>query len=237
MGITAENVAEAYGITREEQDAFAVESQRKCALAQQAGLFKDEIVPVAIKQRKGEIIVDTDEHPRPDTTPEKMAKLSAAFKPDGTVTAANASGINDGGASVLLVAEDAVPSNVDASNAVYLRDVRACGCEPKVMGIGPVGAVRRLLEKNGLSAKDIDVWELNEAFAAQSIAVLRDLTIDPARVNMNGGAIALGHPIGCTGARVTVTLIHQMKRIGARYGVAGMCIGGGMGIAGLFENR
>ena len=237
MGITAENIAEQYGISREEQDAFALESQRKCARAMQEGLFKAEIAPVKVRQRKGEVLVDTDEHPKPDTDLEKMAKLRPAFKPNGTVTAANASGINDAGASMLVVAEDAIPKGVDTSGAVYLRDVRSSGCDPRVMGLGPVGAVRKLLEKNNKRVEDIELWELNEAFAAQSIAVIRDLGIDTALININGGAIALGHPIGCTGARVLVTLIHEMRRRKARFGAAGMCIGGGMGIACLVENR
>ncbi len=237
MGITAENVAERFGITREEQDQFAFESQQKYARAFEAGRLKDEIVPVVIKQKKGETVVDKDEHPRPDTTLEKMAKLPPAFKKDGTVTAANASGINDGGAAVLLAGEDAVPKNVTLDNAAVLRDVRSCGCDPKVMGLGPIGAVRKLLDKNGLGVGDVDLWELNEAFAAQSLAVLRELGIDPTKVNVNGGAIALGHPIGCTGARVTTALIHEMKKRNARLGVAAMCIGGGMGIGCLIENR
>ncbi|MBP8131339.1 MAG: acetyl-CoA C-acetyltransferase [Candidatus Hydrogenedentes bacterium] len=237
MGITAENVAERYGITREQQDQFALESQRKYAAALEAGKFKDEIVPVVVKQKKGEVVVDKDEHPKPDTSLEKMAKLPPAFKKEGTVTAANASGINDGGSSVLLVAEDALPEGANLDHAVYLRDVRSCGCDPKVMGLGPIGAVRKLLEKNGLTVADIGLWELNEAFAAQALAVLRELDIDPANVNLNGGAIALGHPIGCTGARVTTTLIHEMKRRKARLGIAAMCIGGGMGIGCLVENK
>ncbi len=237
MGLTAENIAAQYGITREEQDAFAFDSQMKCAKAMQSGVFKEELAPVTVKQKKGETVIDTDEHPKPDTTLEKMAKLRPAFKPDGTVTAANASGINDGASSVLLVAEDALPSNINPEGAVYLRDVRSSGCNPAVMGLGPIGAVKKLLEKNSLSVADIDLWELNEAFAAQSIACIRELGIDIARVNVNGGAIALGHPIGCTGARVTTTLVHEMKRRGVRFGVATMCIGGGMGIAGLYENK
>jgi len=237
MGITAENIAEKYGITREEQDAFALASQQKCAAATAAGRFRDEIVPVPVKQRKGEIIVDADEHPKPDTSLDKMAKLRPAFKPDGTVTAANASGINDAASSVLLVAEDAVPNGVSTTGAVYLQDVRSCGCDPKYMGLGPIGAVRKLLEKNGLSVPEIDLWEMNEAFAAQAIAVNRELGVDTSKVNPNGGAIALGHPIGCTGARVTTTLIYEMCRRKSRLGVAAMCIGGGMGIAGLIERR
>ena len=237
MGITAENIAEKYGITREEQDAFAIESQRRYAEAAESGRFKDEIVPVTVKQRRKEVVIDTDEHPKPGSSLEKIAALRTAFKKDGTVTAANASGINDGAASVLVAAEDALPEGVRAENAVYLRDVRSSGCDPAYMGLGPVGAVNKILEKNGLSAGDIDLWELNEAFAAQSIAVIRDLGVDAAKVNVNGGAIALGHPIGCTGARVTTTLIHEMKRRQARYGIAAMCIGGGMGIGCLVENK
>ena len=236
MGLTAENIAEQHGISREEQDQFAFESQRKCAAAVKEGRFTNEIVGVTVKERKKEVVIDTDEHPRPDTSLEKMAALRPAFKPDGTVTAANASGINDGASSVLLVAEDAVPGNITQDNAVYLRDVRSSGCDPALMGLGPIGAVRALLEKNSLSVDDIDVWELNEAFASQSIAVIRELGVDIAKLNLNGGAIALGHPIGCTGARVTTTLIHEMKRQNARLGIAAMCIGGGQGIGCLIEN-
>jgi acetyl-CoA C-acetyltransferase len=235
MGLTAENVAAQYGITRQEQDEFAFRSQQKCGEAIRAGRFQSEITPVRIKQKKGETVIEADEHPRPDTSLEKMAALRPAFKPDGTVTAGNASGINDGAAAVLLVAEDTVPAGLCLDGAVRLIDVRSSGCNPAVMGLGPIGAVRRLLEKTGLGVADIDLWELNEAFASQSIACIRELGLDIARVNVNGGAIALGHPIGCTGARVTTTLIHEMKRRDARRGVAAMCIGGGMGIAGLVE--
>lgn len=235
MGITAENVAEMCDISREEQDQFAFESQRKCGEAAKAGRFRDEIVPVIVKQKKAEKVIEADEHPRPETTLEKMAGLPTAFRRDGTVTAGNASGINDGAAAVVLLAEEALPAGGRPAKPVYLRDVRASGCDPKVMGLGPIGAVRRLLDKNGFKKEDIGLWELNEAFAVQAIAVLRELDIDPALVNVNGGAIALGHPIGCTGARVTTTLIHEMQRRGVRYGVAAMCIGGGMGIAGLIE--
>ena len=237
MGITAESIAEQYAISREEQDAFALDSQRKCAQAIEAGRFQDEIVPVIVKSGKREVIVSADEHPRPDTDLDKMARLRPAFKKDGTVTAANASGINDAACAVLLAAEDAVSGNVDTSGAVYLRDVRSSGCDPRVMGLGPIGAVTKLLEHNNLDVADVDVWELNEAFASQSIAVVRELGIDASIVNVNGGAIALGHPIGCTGARVATTLVHEMKRRGVRYGVAAMCIGGGMGIGCLIENR
>ncbi|MFP4499511.1 MAG: acetyl-CoA C-acetyltransferase [Candidatus Hydrogenedentota bacterium] len=236
MGITAENVVEQYGLTREEQDQFAIASQEKCGAAMNAGRFNDEIVPITVKQRKGETVVDTDEHPKPGSTLEKIAGLRPAFKKDGSVTAANASGINDGAASVLVVGEDAAKS-FDTSSAVYLRDVRSCGCDPRTMGLGPIGPVRLLLEKNGLTKDDIDLFELNEAFAAQSLAVIRDLGLDMANINVNGGAIALGHPIGCSGARILTTLIHELKKRGGRYGIAAMCIGGGMGIGCLVENK
>jgi acetyl-CoA C-acetyltransferase len=237
MGITAENIADQYGITREEQDAFAADSQRKAGEAIAAGRFKDELSIVTVKQRKKELLIETDEYPRPETTAEKLAALSPAFKKDGSVTAGNASGINDGAASMIVAASDALPAGANLDRAVYLRDVRSHGCCPKTMGLGPIGAVQRLLEKNGLTVADIELWELNEAFAVQSLAVVRDLAIDPALVNVNGGAIALGHPIGCSGARIVTTLIHEMHRRGARYGVAAMCIGGGMGIGCLLERK
>jgi acetyl-CoA C-acetyltransferase len=237
MGITAENIADQYGITREEQDAFAADSQRKAGEAIAAGRFKDELSTVTVKQRKKELLIETDEYPRPETTAEKLAALSPAFKKDGSVTAGNASGINDGAASMIVAASDALPAGANLDRAVYLRDVRSHGCCPKTMGLGPIGAVQRLLEKNGLTVADIELWELNEAFAVQSLAVVRDLAIDPALVNVNGGAIALGHPIGCSGARIVTTLIHEMHRRGARYGVAAMCIGGGMGIGCLLERK
>ena len=237
MGITAENVAEKFSISREEQDAFAVNSQEKCEKAVENKMFKNEIVPVTVKQRKGELVVDADEYPKPGTTLEALGRLRAVFKKDGTVTAANASGINDGAASMLLMAEDALTEPVSRTNAVYLRDVRSSGCDPATMGLGPIGAVRKLMANNGLTVDDIGLWELNEAFASQSIAVVRELGIDIEKVNVNGGAIALGHPIGCSGARIVVTLIHEMKRRDARYGVAAMCIGGGQGIGCLLENK
>jgi acetyl-CoA C-acetyltransferase len=234
MGVTAENIAEQYGIGREEQDAFAADSQRKAGEAIAAGRFKDEITPVIVKQRRQEVSIETDEYPRPETTVEKLGALPTAFKKDGTVTAGNASGINDGAASMVVAAADAV--NISGP-AIYLRDVRSHGCCPKTMGLGPIGAVQTLLKHAGLSVGDIEVWELNEAFAVQSLAVVKDLGIDPALVNPNGGAIALGHPIGASGARIVTTLIHEMHRRNARYGVAGMCIGGGMGIACLLERK
>ncbi len=233
MGITAENIAVKYGITREMQDHFALESQQRYAAANKKDILKSEIIPVVIKQRKGEIIVEHDEHPRPDTTIEALAKLRPAFKPDGTVTAGNASGINDGAASVVLF--DGA-RNADRSQCVRIKDIVCVGCEPELMGMGPVGAVNKLLARQGMNVSNIDVWELNEAFAAQSVAVLHELRIDPAKVNVNGGAIALGHPIGASGARIVVSLIHQMKRQNAGLGIAALCVGGGMGIAILLEN-
>jgi len=232
MGITAENLAAQFGISRGEQDAFAVESHRRYAAA--AKLFGQEIVPVTIKGRKGDTVVGADEHPRPDTSVEKLAVLRPAFKPDGTVTAGNASGINDGAAAMLLATEEACPAGADAA---LVRGVATAGCDPATMGLGPVFAVRKLLSEQKLTTADIDLWELNEAFAVQSLAVLRELELDPAKVNINGGAIALGHPIGASGARILVTLFHQMKRQGAALGIAALCIGGGMGIAMLIENR
>ncbi|MCH7908894.1 MAG: acetyl-CoA C-acetyltransferase [Candidatus Hydrogenedentes bacterium] len=237
MGITAENVAEKFGISREEQDAFAVSSQEKCAKAVENRRFKSEIVPVTVKQRKGELVIDADEYPKPGTTLETLGRLRPAFKQDGTVTAANASGINDGAASMLLMAEDALTESLSTTNVVYLRDLRSSGCDPATMGLGPIGVVRKLMANNGLTIDDIGLWELNEAFASQSIAVVRELGIDIEKVNVNGGAIALGHPIGCSGARIVVTLIHEMKRRDVRYGVAAMCIGGGQGIGCLLENK
>ena len=233
MGVTAENLAAKFSISREEQDAFAAESHRRYAAA--AALFSQEIAPVTIKDRKGETIISTDEHPRPDTSAEKLGKLRPAFKPDGTVTAGNASGINDGAATVLLTAADGPLAQ--QADGVFVRDVAAAGCDPAMMGLGPVHAVRKLLDRQGLTLDDIDLWELNEAFAVQSLAVLRELKLDAAKVNVNGGAIALGHPIGASGARILVTLLHEMKRRSAGLGVAALCIGGGMGIAMLLENR
>ena len=237
MGITAENIAWKLSIDREEQDVFAISSHRRCAQAMERGLFEDEIVPVEVKGRKQTVVVAQDEHPRPDTSLDKLAKLATVFKKDGTVTAGNASGINDGAAAVMLVSADStLAESIPAGQAVRLRDIAVSGCAPELMGLGPVGATNKLLSRHGLTTNDIDVWELNEAFAVQSIAVLRELRLDPAKVNVNGGAIALGHPIGASGTRIVVTLIHQMKRQNATLGVATMCIGGGMGIAALLEN-
>lgn len=233
MGVTAENIAVKYGITREAQDRFAVESQRRYAGALKGNIFKDEIVPVTVKQRKSEMTVEQDEHPRPETTFEALSKLRPAFKPDGTVTAGNASGINDGAASMVIFDGE---RKTDISQCVRIKDIVCVGCEPELMGMGPVGAVNMLLSRQGLNIGDIDLWELNEAFAAQLLAVLNELRIDQAKVNVNGGAIAIGHPIGASGTRIVVSLIHQMKRQNAGLGIASLCVGGGMGLAILLEN-
>ncbi|MBW3533811.1 MAG: acetyl-CoA C-acyltransferase [Gemmatimonadetes bacterium] len=236
LGETAEVVAEEFGITREEQDAFALESQRRTAAATGAGRFDDEIVPVEVPRRRGEPdIVTADEHPRPDTTAEDLAGLRPVFKKeDGTVTAGNASGINDGAAALLVVeAERAKALGLEPLARVVKGAV--AGVEPHRMGMGPVPATRSALERAGWSIDDLDVVELNEAFAAQAIPCIRELGLDEARVNPNGGAIALGHPVGASGARILTTLVHEMRRRGARRGLASMCIGVGQGIATLVE--
>ncbi len=235
MGITAENIAEKYNISREEQDKFAYESQLKYAKAFEEGKFKDEIVPVTIETKKGTFIVDKDEHPRPDTNLEKLSKLKPAFKPDGTVTAGNASGINDGASAVIIVSEKILSKVKPAFTPIRIVDIQSAGCDPAYMGLGPIFATKKLLDKNNLTVNDIDLWELNEAFASQSIQCIREIGIPPELVNVNGGAIALGHPIGCSGNRITVTLIHELLRRKNKKGIATMCIGGGMGIGGLFE--
>jgi len=235
MGITAENLVERYGIGRAEQDAFAAESQRRAADAVREGRFAAEIVPVEVPQKKGgPQLVDADEHPRPGTTAESLAKLKPAFRKDGTVTAGNASGLNDG-AAALVVAGAERAKGLGRPPLARIVAYASAAVDPKVMGIGPVPAVRRALAKAGLEASAIDLWELNEAFAAQSLAVLRELELDPGRVNVNGGAIALGHPIGASGARILVTLLHAMIARGARRGLAGLCIGGGQGVAMVVE--
>ena len=231
MGITAEEVASRYGISRADQDAFAAESQRRAVEAIQNGSFKAEIVPVPIRQRKGDpIAMDTDEYPRPGTTAEKLGTLKPAFKKDGTVTAGNASGINDG-AAALVVTTGEKARKVGTPPLGRILAYASTGVDPKVMGIGPIPAVQKVLERAGLRIDDVDLFELNEAFAAQSLAVARELQIDPAKINVNGGAIALGHPIGASGARVLTTLLYALKARKKRYGVAALCIGGGMGIA------
>jgi acetyl-CoA C-acetyltransferase len=230
MGITAENVAEQFGITREEQDAFALESQRRAAHAIAEGHFNSEIVPVPVKTRKGTVEFATDEHPRPDSSLEALAKLKPVFKPNGTVTAGNASGLNDGAAMLALTTGEYAKAH-GLPVLARILSYAVAGVAPEVMGLGPAVAVPIALRNAGLTADQIDLFELNEAFAAQSIAVLRKLELDPAKVNPSGGAVALGHPIGASGTRVLVTLIHSLRRCGKRHGVAGLCIGGGMGIA------
>jgi acetyl-CoA C-acetyltransferase len=231
MGITAENVAARWKITREEQDAFALESQRRAAAAKAEGAFDEEIVPVSVPSRKGAITFSNDEHVRADTTAEALAKLRPAFKPDGgTVTAGNSSGLNDGAAMLVVTTEDYARVH-GLPVLARILSYATVGVEPQVMGIGPAAAVPVALSRAGLGLKDIDLFELNEAFAAQAIAVTRELDVDSSKVNITGGAIALGHPIGASGARVLVTLIHALRRKGKTHGVASLCIGGGMGIA------
>jgi acetyl-CoA C-acetyltransferase len=230
MGNTAENVAQQWQITREQQDAFAASSQQKAEAAQNAGQFKDEIVPVTIQTRKGDVVVDTDEHPKHGTTAESLSQLRPAFQKDGTVTAGNASGINDGAAALVLMTDDEAARR-DVVPLARIVSWATAGVDPAVMGSGPIPASRAALEKANWSVDDLDLIEANEAFAAQACAVNKDLGWDPARVNVNGGAIALGHPIGASGARVLVTLLHEMQRRDAKKGLATLCIGGGMGIA------
>ncbi len=231
MGNTAENVAEKFQITREQQDAFAAASQQKAAAAQAAGRFKDEIAPVTVKGRKGDVVVDADEYLKPDTTIETLAKLRPAFQRDGgTVTTGNASGINDGAAAlVLMSAENAAKRGV--APLARIASWATAGVDPKIMGTGPIPASRLALKKAGWSVDDLDLIEANEAFAAQACAVNKDLGWDQGKVNVNGGAIAIGHPIGASGARVLITLLHEMQRRDAKKGLATLCIGGGMGVA------
>ncbi len=230
MGITAENVAARWQIARKAQDAFAVKSQEKAEAAQKAGRFADEIVPVTVKTRKGEVIIDSDEHPRHGTTLAALAKLRPAFAKDGTVTAGNASGINDGAAAVVVMAAtEAAQHGIEP--LARIASWAVAGVDPALMGSGPIPASRAALEKAGWTVDDLDLVEANEAFAAQACAVSRDLGWDEEKVNVNGGAIALGHPIGASGCRILVTLLHEMKRRSARRGLATLCIGGGMGIA------
>lgn len=229
MGNTAENLAEQFNITREEQDAFAASSQQKAEKAIAEGKFKDEIVSVEIPQRKGEpIVVDTDEYPKAGITAEKLAKLRPAFKKDGTVTAGNASGINDGAAALVIMSKEKADELGIQPIATIVAYANA-GVDPSIMGIGPVSSSKKALQKANLTINDIDLIEANEAFAAQSLAVEKELNWESSRVNVNGGAIALGHPIGASGARILVTLLHEMKRRNSTYGLATLCIGGGMG--------
>lgn len=242
MGLTAERVAAQYGISREEQDQFACDSHRKAAAATDAGKFAEEIVPVSFDQvtlRDGRryverIVFDTDEHLRRDTTLEALGKLKPAFKQNGTVTAGNSSPLSDGAAAVLLMDGDTA-ARLGFEPIARFVGFNVAGVAPEIMGIGPVAAVPRVLKRTGLALDDLDLIELNEAFAAQALAVIRELGLDPARVNVNGGAIALGHPLGCTGAKLTVQLLHELRRRGGKYGMVTMCIGGGQGAAGIFE--
>ena len=230
MGQTAENIAARWQITRDEQDRFAVASQNKAEAAQKAGKFADEIAPVTIKGRKGETVVDQDEYVRHGVTLESVAGLRPAFAKEGSVTAANASGINDGAAALVLMSA-AEAQRRGLKPLARIASWAHAGVEPEIMGTGPIPASRKALEKAGWSVGDLDLVESNEAFAAQSICVVRDLGLDPAKVNVNGGAIAIGHPIGASGARILTTLVHEMKRSGARKGLATLCVGGGMGVA------
>ncbi|MDB5738916.1 MAG: acetyl-CoA acetyltransferase, partial [Sphingomonas bacterium] len=234
MGITAENVAEKYQISREAQDAFAVHSQNKAEKARASGRFVDEIVPVTIKGRKGDTIVDADEYIRDGATIESVSGLRPAFKKDGTVTAANASGLNDGAAALVLMSA-AEAARRGATVLARIASFASVGVDPSIMGIGPVPASRKALEKAGWSIGDLDLIEANEAFAAQALAVGQELGIDPAKLNVNGGAIAIGHPIGASGARVLTTLLYEMGKRDAKKGLATLCIGGGMGIAMCLE--
>jgi acetyl-CoA C-acetyltransferase len=230
MGNTAENVAQKYQLTREEQDRFAAESQRKAGEAMKAGRFKDEIAPVTVKGRKGDMVVENDEYPKPETTMDVLAKLRPAFAKDGTVTAGNASGINDG-AAVAVVMSAAEAAKRGITPLAKIVSWATAGVDPSIMGTGPIPASRKALQKAGWSLDSLDLIEANEAFAAQACAVNKDLGWDPAKVNVNGGAIALGHPIGASGARVLNTLLFEMQRRGAKRGLATLCIGGGMGVA------
>ncbi len=237
MGETAENVVERCGVTREEQDAFALTSQQRWAEAHAAGRFVDEVVPIEVPDGRGTRVVESDEHPRPDATLESLGKLKPAFKRDasGSVTAGNSSGINDGAAAVLVTSE-ARARELGLRPMARLMASGVAGVDPATMGLGPIPASRMTLERAGLSVGDLDLVELNEAFAAQALPVMRELELDPETTNVNGGAIAIGHPLGASGARLTATLLHEMRRRGARYGMATMCIGVGQGIAAVFES-
>ncbi|PEB51867.1 acetyl-CoA C-acyltransferase [Bacillus pseudomycoides] len=236
MGMTAENLAEKYSISREEQDQFSVESQEKAIAARDSGRFAEEIVPVKLKGRKGkEVIFDTDEYIREGASVEGLAKLKPAFKKDGTVTPGNASGINDGAAAVLVASEEYV-SEHNLKPLAKIVTWGVAGVDPSIMGIGPVPASKKALEKAGLSLDDIGLFEFNEAFASQSIAVIKELGVDKEKVNVNGGAVALGHPVGASGARITYSLALEMRRRNVKYGLASLCIGGGQGIAIILEN-
>ncbi len=234
MGITAENVAEQWGLTREQLDEFAASSQQKACAAIESGRFKDEIVPVEIKKKKETVVFDTDEGPRPGTTAESISKLRPAFKKDGIVTAGNASGINDGAAAIIVMSEEKAKELGVTPMATWVAGALG-GVDPSIMGVGPVAATKKVMAKTGLSVADMDLIEANEAFAAQSLAVAHDLEFDLSKVNVNGGAIALGHPVGASGCRILVTLLHEMQKQDAKKGLATLCIGGGMGCATIVE--
>ena len=234
MGITAENVCEKYGITREELDAFAAKSQQKAEAAMKSGAFKDEIVPVEVKKKKETVIVDTDEGPRPGTTAESISKLRPAFKKDGIVTAANSSGINDGAAAVVVMSEEKAKELGVTPMATFVAGALG-GVDPSIMGVGPVASTKKVMEKTGMTIDQFDIIEANEAFAAQSIAVQKDLGFKDEQLNPNGGAIALGHPVGASGCRILVTLLHEMVKNDAKKGLATLCIGGGMGCSTIVE--
>ena len=234
MTRTAENVAERFNISREEQDAFAVESQRRAAAAIAAGYFKEEIVPVEVKEKKNTFIFDTDEFPRPSTSMEVLSKLKPIVKADGTVTAGNSCGLNDGAAALVLMSEKKVQETGLVPMARII-DITTAALDPAIMGYGPYYATNKILGRAGMTLEQIDLIELNEAFASQSVACVRDLGLDPSKVNINGGAIALGHPLGCTGVRLIVTLLHSLKRTGGKIGLATLCIGGGQAMAALIE--
>lgn len=234
MSKTAENVAERFHVTREEQDAFAVTSQKRAAAAVEAGYFKEEILPIEVKEKKRSFLFDTDEFIKPATTMEILAKLKPIVKPDGTVTAGNACGLNDGAACLILMSEKMV-KETGAAPLAKIVGLTAAALDPEIMGYGPVVATKKLFGMTGFQGKDIDLVELNEAFASQAVACIRDLSLDPDKVNINGGAIALGHPLGCTGARLLVTLIHNLKRTGKKRGLATLCIGGGQSMATIIE--
>ena len=234
MGVTAENLVEQFGITRQEQDDFAVLSQQKVKAAWEASRFADEIVPIAIPGRKGDVVVDKDEYPKPDTTADVLNKLRPAFKKDGTVTAGNASGINDGAAAIVIMSREKAES-LGIKPLALVKSYANVGVSPATMGLGPIPATLKALERAGLKIDDLDLIEANEAFAAQAITVVRELKLDAAKINVNGGAIALGHPIGASGARILVTLVHEMGRRGAKHGLATLCVGGGQGTAIIIE--
>ena len=236
MGITAENVAEQWGLTREELDAFAANSQQKACAAIASGRFKDEIVPVEVKKKKETVLFDTDEGPRQGVTVESLSKLRPAFKKDGMVTAGNASSINDGAAAIVVMSEEKAKELGVKPMATWI-DGTLAGVDPSIMGVGPIAATKKLFARTGLTIQDMDLVEANEAFAAQSVAVARELGFDMSKVNVNGGAIALGHPVGCSGCRILVTLLYEMEKRDAKKGLATLCVGGGMGCAAIVERE